>query len=40
MSAKLQENGNPVDYIEIPEGDHCLGNRPDRMELIADWFES
>jgi dipeptidyl aminopeptidase/acylaminoacyl peptidase len=39
MVAKLQENGNPIDYIEIPEGDHCLSNQSNRMELIADWFE-
>ena len=40
MVKKLEENGNPVTYIEIPEGEHCLSNEPNRMELIADWFES
>jgi dipeptidyl aminopeptidase/acylaminoacyl peptidase len=39
MLAKLRENGNFVDYIEVPEGDHCLANQSNRMELIADWFE-
>jgi len=39
MVTKLQENGNSIDYIEIPEGDHCLSNQSNRMELIADWFE-
>ncbi len=39
MVEKLQENGHCVDYLEVPGGDHCLGNQPDRMDLIADWFE-
>lgn len=39
MVEKLKENGNPVDYLEIPGGEHCLSNQSNRMELIADWFE-
>ncbi len=39
MALKLKENGNPVTYLEIPGGDHCLRNFPERMNLIADWFE-
>jgi len=39
MVEKLQENGNSVDYIEIPGGEHCLRNCSDRVDLIADWFE-
>lgn len=40
MVKTLQENGNLVTYLEVPEGEHCLINRPERMDLIADWFES
>ncbi len=40
MVKKLEENGNPVTYLEVPEGDHCLSNQPSRMDIIADWFES
>lgn len=39
MVEKLKENGNCVDYLEIPGGDHALDNQPCRMEWIADWFE-
>lgn len=39
MVKKLQENGNRVDYLEIPDGEHCLSNRTDRMDIIADWLE-
>lgn len=39
MLKKLKENGNRVDYMEITGGEHCLGNRPNRMDLIADWLE-
>lgn len=39
MVKKLQENGNPVTYLEFPGGDHCLNNQPNLMDLIADWFE-
>jgi dipeptidyl aminopeptidase/acylaminoacyl peptidase len=39
MVKKLKANGNPVTYIEIPEGTHCLRNHTNRLELIADWFE-
>jgi len=37
---KLEENGNSVTYIEVPGGDHCLGNQPSRVDLIADWLEN
>lgn len=40
MLQKLQEQGNPVTYLEVPGGDHCLANQPNRMDLITDWFES
>jgi len=40
MVSRLEENGNPVTYIEIPGGTHCLRNQKDRMDIIADWFES
>ncbi|HEY5235965.1 MAG TPA: prolyl oligopeptidase family serine peptidase [Rhabdochlamydiaceae bacterium] len=39
MVEKLRENGNPVDYLEIAGGDHCLSNQPDCLKWIADWFE-
>lgn len=39
MLQKLKENGNSVDYLEITGGDHCLSNRSDRMEWIANWLE-
>lgn len=39
MVEKLKENGNPVDYLEIVGGDHCLSNQPDCLKWIADWFE-
>ena len=39
MVEKLKENDHCVDYLEIPGGSHCLSNQPDRMDLIADWFE-
>lgn len=39
MVAKLQENGHFVDYIEVPEGDHCLANQPNQIELIVNWLE-
>ncbi len=39
MVQTLKENVNKVDYLEIPNGEHCLSNRTDRMDLIADWLE-
>ena len=39
MAAELKQNGNTVDYIEVAEGDHCLSNQNNSMELMADWFE-
>ena len=39
MVAELEANGNPVVYWEVVDGDHCLKNYPDRMEIIADWLE-
>lgn len=40
MVKKLEENGNPVTYLEVPGGDHCLRNQSNRSDIIADWFES
>lgn len=40
MVKKLQENGNLVTYLEVPEGSHCLTNQDDPIGLIADWFET
>lgn len=40
MAKKLEANGNPVTYVEIFGGDHCLSNQPNRIDIIADWFES
>lgn len=39
MVEKLEANGNHVDYMEVSEGDHCLGNHPNRVELITEWLE-
>jgi dipeptidyl aminopeptidase/acylaminoacyl peptidase len=39
MIRVLESNGNPVTYLEFVDGEHCLTNRSDRMELIADWLE-
>lgn len=39
MINQLKENGSNVEYLEVPNGDHCLSNLPNRMDLIADWFE-
>lgn len=39
MVEKLKENGNCVDYLEVPGATHCLSNQPNPMDLIADWFE-
>lgn len=40
MVEALEKNGNLVTYVEISGGDHCLANRPDRMDIIANWFEN
>jgi dipeptidyl aminopeptidase/acylaminoacyl peptidase len=40
MIEKLKANGNPVTYIEVPGGNHCLKNQLNTIDLIADWFES
>lgn len=39
MVQKLEENGNPVTYLEIEGGDHCLRNRPNCLDLITNWLE-
>lgn len=39
MLQKLQDNGNAVTYLEIPDADHCLTNREDRVEIILDWLK-
>lgn len=36
---KLTEEGHNVEYIEVPGGDHCLGNQNDRLKLLLDWLE-
>lgn len=38
MRDKLQEQGNPVTYLEIEGGSHCLSNDPDRMTKILSWL--
>lgn len=40
MVEALQQNGHQVTYIEVPGGKHGLSGRPDRMEMILNWFES
>lgn len=40
MVNALKNNGNPVTYSEIPGGDHCLANQPNRMDMIANWLEN
>ncbi len=40
MVKVLENNGNPVTYVEVPGGDHCLTNFPNRMNIIGDWFEN
>lgn len=39
MVEKLKENGNTVEYIEFPDGDHCMSNQQDLMRIITDWLE-
>jgi len=39
MVSILESRGNPVTYLEVPGGDHCLTNQPDLMDLIANWLE-
>jgi dipeptidyl aminopeptidase/acylaminoacyl peptidase len=39
MVEKLQSNGNAVEYLEVPGGDHFLSNQPNAMEIISNWFE-
>ena len=39
MVETLKSHGHPVEYIEIPDGTHCLTNYPSRMDMIADWLE-
>lgn len=36
----LERNGNPVTYLEVEGGDHCLANQPDRMNIIINWLEN
>lgn len=36
----LESNGNPVTYLEVQGGDHCLANQPDRMNIITNWLEN
>jgi len=40
MVKRLEDNGNPVTYLEIQGGNHCLGNQSNRMDIIANWFEN
>lgn len=39
MVKALEYNGNPVTYLEIPGGDHCLANQSDRVDIITTWLE-
>lgn len=39
MVNALENNGNPVTYLEIQGGDHCLANQPDRMSIIMNWLD-
>lgn len=39
MVSALAERGCLVSYIEVEEGDHCLSNIPNRVQLIVDWLE-
>jgi len=39
MVNALASNGNPVTYLEIEGGDHCLANQPDRMNIIMNWLD-
>ncbi len=39
MVEKLKENGNTVDYMEFPDGDHCMSSQKDLMKIITDWLE-
>ncbi len=38
MFEKLKGSGHRVEYWEIEDGQHCLNNIPNRMELISDWL--
>lgn len=38
MINELKANGNPVTYWEFDQGEHCIADRKDRMELIANWL--
>lgn len=38
MARALEERGCDVEYLEL-EGDHCLKNRVDTMDIIAGWLE-
>lgn len=40
MVNALESNGNPVTYLEVQGGDHCLANQPDRMNIITSWLEN
>lgn len=40
MTQRLRASGHSVTYMEIEGGDHCLNNVPNRIDLIADWFEN
>lgn len=40
MVRKLEEQGHPVTYLEVPGADHCLFGREDRVDIVLDWLES
>lgn len=40
MVSVLESNGNPVTYLEVEGGNHCLANWPDRMNTITSWLEN
>lgn len=39
MVSALENNGNPVTYLEVLGGDHCLSNQPNRMNIITNWLD-
>lgn len=38
MVEKLKENGNNVEYWEIQGGDHCIKNKDEIIDLMAEWL--
>lgn len=40
MVEKLKSSGRNVTYWEFEQGDHCLSNKKDLMQLITAWLEA